>query len=199
MTITRAAVVPVLLFALAGCGGDGGTPEATETTSPPTVVETTEPTTPTVVETTAAPTGARCADRAGDGKDLDLTRVAVSRQDGELTVTWTTAKALPTTGTFLLSIFTATPEGDDAKQFGVKYQGGKQTAYFVFDMSEAQQENVPGAARRSGRVLTGTFPESGLSESFHWRAIASREGNDVDFCPEEGDDVLNPATITYSD
>lgn len=187
--------MPVLLFALAGCGGDGGKPEAVQTSNSPEPVETTEP---TEIESTAPPTGRSCSDRAGDGRDVDLTGVKVNRESGDLVVTWTTAKALPASGTVLLSIFTATPEGDDAKQFGVKYIDGRQSGYFVFDMGDARQENVDGTARREGRVLIGTFPESGLSESFEWRAIASRDGDDVDFCPEQGDDALNPATITYA-
>jgi hypothetical protein len=98
------------------------------------------------------------------------------------------------------AILASSPSGDRALQFGVKFQDGAQVAHYVFDAGSADQQNLPGAASLAGSVLTTDFPYGALAElgkTWKWSATTNVQGDDVDDCPDEGDDALNPRTVSF--
>jgi hypothetical protein len=85
-------------------------------------------------------------------------------------------------------------------QLGVKFLGGKQIAHFTFDFGSAQQQNVTGAVSLAGTMLAAEFPYdavAGLGETWKWSATTNVQGDDVDNCPDEGPDSLNPRTVSF--
>lgn len=189
----------VLIMGTSACGDE----PAPETAAPP---ETTlgQASTPTeqATPTTAATAGgsARCRDGKGDGKPMDLTMVALSQTGDSLSARFVMAAVPPRSGTVLWAIAASSEDGDKARQLGVKFLDGQQVAHFVFDSGSAQQENLSGRVSLQGATLTAEFPLSAvedLGEPWNWQATVNVEGDDVDTCPEPGDDVLNPRKLKF--
>jgi hypothetical protein len=136
------------------------------------------------------------ADKAGDGKGTnDLTGVTLKRDGDKLAVTFKTAQPTPSSGTALYAVDAWSGDGNTGYQLGVKYLGGKQIAHFVFNHGKATQANLTGDVNTKGNTTTATFPLSeldSLGESFKWSATYNIDGDDVDTCPEPGNDTLNP-------
>jgi hypothetical protein len=139
---------------------------------------------------------ATCTDKAGDGKeDNDLTGVTLKRDGDKLAVTVNTTHPIPTSGSALFAVSAWSEDGETGYQLGVKYVDGQQIAHFVFNPTTASQANLNGDVNTTGNTTTATFPLSeldSLGESFRWSAVYTIEGNDVDTCPEPGEDTLNP-------
>jgi hypothetical protein len=98
------------------------------------------------------------------------------------------------------AILAASPSGDQALQLGVRFQDGKQTTQYVFNVGSAEQQNLPTDASLAGTVLTARFPFGTVAElgkSWKWSATTNAGGDDVDDCPDEGDDALNPRTVRF--
>ncbi len=121
-----------------------------------------------------------------------LTDVDVdTAENGDVRVTWTLAKALPRTGTALLSVF-ITSGGDHLirRQIGYKVLDGVQIACFVFDYDRGFQDNLVGAADEySGgpiaervRVVVPARLMGGLSD-WGWRSVLNLDGVDVEHWP----------------
>jgi hypothetical protein len=106
----------------------------------------------------------------------------------------------PTAATVHWAILASSPSGNRALQLGVRFQDGRQTDLYVFDAGSADQQNLPGAASLDGAVLMVAFPYDAVAElgkTWKWSATTNVEGNDVDDCPDEGDDPLNPRTVSF--
>jgi hypothetical protein len=167
-------------------------------------------TTPSPTASSASPTESKpatlgsqaaCADKAGDGKGQgDLTRVRLTSDGRSLTAAFATKSPVTSTDTVLYSIDAWNKDGSQGYQLGVKYLNGQQIAYFVFDQVAGKQVNLDGMAKIDGSTVTAKFPireTEALGDSFKWSATLSVEGDDVDRCPEPGEDVLNPKTSTF--
>jgi hypothetical protein len=187
----RARTILVALAAamlLAGCIGSNGGAPSVPTTAPP--------------RTNLQPEveAATCRDKAGDGKPADIRSVALSHVDDRLVIRFELTARPPTAGTALWVINAASPSGGRALQLGVKFLDGKQIAHFTFDFGSAQQQNLTGAVSLAGTVLTAEFPYdavAGLGETWKWSATTNVQGDDVDDCPDEGVDSLNPRTESF--
>lgn len=143
---------------------------------------------------------ATCNDRQGDGKPLDIAAVKLTQVGDQLVVTFTTTTNPPSSGTTFWSLLVASSSGDKAGQLGVKFLDGQQIAHFVFDSGTAQQTNLEDQATVAGKTITARFPYAVVDSygpGWTWRAATSVNGDDVDACPEEGADPLNPGTLTF--
>lgn len=171
----------VLLASLAACGG--GAEESPEN-----------------VNSSALTGSASCKDKRGDGKGGDLTSVSLESDGDDLTATFEVTEPIPSNGTALFAIDAWNDAGDTGYQLGLKYEGGRQIAHFVFDQVDANQVNLDGEASTDGTTTTATFPVSEiakLGESFKWTAVYNVAGNDADECPKPSGDImeLNQATF----
>ena len=195
MAMIPAMAVPRLLFpvlaaALAACSAEGGeVAGATEApvvlTSPSASVTSTEPT----------PLGAPadysfCKDGSGDGGAIDFGGGKVRRDGDMLQVTWTLNDVPLATGTALYSVTASNADGTGTRQYGVKYQDGKQVGYFVFDFSTGKQQNVDGAANFNDSDLMANFPLSGLSDGFRYSLGGTVDGEDVERCPDDDSELI---------
>lgn len=180
--------VVLAVVALAGCAGSdngaGSAPTtAPSTTSPPVKAE-----------------AATCADKSGDGRPADIRSVALRHDGDQLVARFQLTSRPPGSGTVHWAILVSSPSGDRALQLGVKFLDGKQIAQYVFDAGSAKQENVPGDVSLAGTVLTAAFPYDAVAElgaTWKWSATTNVQGDDVDDCPDEGDDALNPRTVSF--
>jgi hypothetical protein len=81
-----------------------------------------------------------------------------------------------------------------------KWLDGELIAYFVFDSAEAQQQNLDGQPVVDGKVVTAVFPWDAVSDLgavWNWSATTTVEGEDADYCPEPGAEVLNPKKARF--
>lgn len=171
---------PVLLLTACGSGeAEAVDPPASSPSA------TTEPSSPAA---TTVDTSASCVSPAGDSTGvLDLTGVEVTASGDDVTITFTYAGEVPTTGSALWSVTVASADEQTARQLGFKVIDGTPSA-FVYDMSTATQENLTPASGPAGGTLTQTFAASagdGLGEGWTWHAVLSVEGTDVDTCVPE--------------
>jgi hypothetical protein len=192
----RGLVLAMLVALLAGCAGSDE-PTQPESTAASPATPGSEPT------TTGSPSPAQastCTDKRGDGESADI-RSVVLREDGDrLEVMFELTSQPPSAGTVHWAILASSPSGDRALQLGVRFQDGKQIAHYVFDVGSADQKNLPGAASLAGAVLTTAFPYAAVAElgrTWKWSATTNVQGDDVDDCPDEGDDALNPRTVSF--
>lgn len=144
---------------------------------------------------------AYCKDRTGDGRNgYDLTAVALKRVGGTMTLTFTTAKPMPTSGTALYAVDAWSKNGKAGRQLGVKFNNGNQIAHFVFNSNAATQQNISSEVNQAGKNVTATFPMSAIAavgDTFDWSAVYNVNGNDMDKCPQPGGDWLHPRQATF--
>jgi hypothetical protein len=192
-TLLLAALAAVLL---AGCTEGDDAAQWAPTTAPPT----TPSTAPSTTNPPPRAEAATCRDKSGDGKPADIKSVALRHNGDQLMVRFELTARPPTTGTVHWAILASSPSGDRALQLGVKFQDEKQTAHYVFDAGSAEQQNLPGVASLVGTTLTTEFPYDAVAElgdTWKWSATTNVQGDDVDDCPDEGDDALNPRTVSF--
>jgi hypothetical protein len=82
----------------------------------------------------------------------------------------------------------------------VKFLNGRRIGYFAFDSGIAKQVNLPGEPIVSATNIAATFPLAELPRygaQFDWQPVTSGSGQDVDFCPDKGGDVLNPKQLRF--
>jgi hypothetical protein len=124
----------------------------------------------------------------------------LAHTDDQLVVTFTTTAAAPTAGTALWSLMVASAAGDKSGQLGVKFLDGGQIAHFVFDFGTAQQTNLQRPVAVTAKTITASFPYTALDAlgvDWTWRAVTNVDGNDVDSCPQEGNDSPSPTKLTF--
>jgi hypothetical protein len=174
---------------LAGCvGGDDEVRSAPPTTATPTTGQLSK------VES------ATCTDKTRDGRPADIRSVALRHEGDQLVVRFELTSRPPIAGTVHWAILAASRSGDRALQLGVRFQDGKQTTRYIFDAGSAEQQNLPGGASLAGTVLTAQFPFDAVAEfgeTWRWSATTNVDGDDVDDCPDEGGDALNPRTVQF--
>jgi hypothetical protein len=152
---------------------------------------------PTESPSDAADAGAEdtgtCTDLKGDeeasGSAGDLLEVVLDKRGDQIGATFTTAKAAPTKGTVLWSIFAVAADGDTVVQLGAKIVDGKKSSVFVFDPdSTPEQTNLPASITLKGATMSTLFPASAvarLGDGARWRAALNVEGTDTDDCPNQ--------------
>ena len=148
-------------------------------------------------ETSAA--SATLKDEKGDAHLADLTSVRLDRTAEDLRITYQLADGLPRNGTAGIFLSVSSSDGSAVRQAGVKWLDGDQIAYFVYDFE--QQKNLPGEVVTKGNKIIAAFPLSEfapLGEIWKWSATTSLEGEDLDDCPDQGSDPLNPKKGTLS-
>jgi hypothetical protein len=180
--MTRVAVLPLAaLPVLAGCGS-GGDDEASRSSAG------------------GAGGTATCTDPAGDGGPADLTAVELAEGGEGLRATFTLAAPLDTaSGTQLLALLVSSKDGKTAKQLGAKWVDGVPLVV-VFDFGAGSQDLVDIEPQVDGGTVDVPFPRSalkGLGGTWDWRAVSNVGGQDVDACPEPGEDPGNPQQQTF--
>jgi hypothetical protein len=192
----------LLLAVATACSSSTNTPPANTAAAspPPSTFSQIPPAAPTTEASSAAGSGsssASCADAVGDGGGNDITAVTLQIDGQTLHTTWTFARPPATGGTALWQVTAASLDGNQVVLFGVKFAGGQQTAHFVFTDT---QLNLPDQAALSGKTLSADFPASyaeALGATWQWTAASTVDGQDVDACPEPGDDVLHPKQAMF--
>jgi hypothetical protein len=90
-------------------------------------------------------------------------------------------------------------DGKTAKQLRAKWVDGAPVV-FVFDFDAGSQELVDVEPQVDGGTVDVPFPRSalkGLGDTWNWRAVSKVGGQDVDTCPEPGEDPGNPKQQTF--
>jgi hypothetical protein len=184
-------------LALAACGGAGSTADPRPTTSPKQTAAASAQPSPS--DTAAKVKGSNvCTDAKGDSSTNDLRSVALKRDGDFLEVTWTMVKRDTGAGTAGFYLGLASADGNAAGQFGVKYLDGRQIAYFTF---QDTNKEITDAAKVTRTSVTGQFPMSELESygpNFTWFATTTRDGNDVDGCPNDNGDIMDPAVLRFA-
>lgn len=173
-----AALACAALVALSGCGGEDAAddPSADNDAAP------TSPQSSEASSEPAAPPSATCKLKGKAGGKATL-----EQSDNGLAMTFT-GLPVPQTGTALYSVTAHDAAGEQGGQLGVKYQGGEQIAYFVFDFGTAEQTNLEGEAETSPDGITATVADADLGplsgvEVASWSVAYNVNGNDVGTCP----------------
>lgn len=199
MPIHRHASIIVSTAVLLAACGSPSSPSSGDSTPTGTVLPI-SPATASTSSTVGQPHGhASATDNEGDGGDADLLGVGLGGSTSGLNVTYKLSTEPATTGTTLLAIFVTTPNGDQSWQLGLKYIDGDANV-FVFDMASGTQDNVDTTPQAQGGTVSVVFPAESvapLGSSFKWRAVTNVDGTDVDSCPDEGDDMLNPVMASF--
>lgn len=180
-------VVLLAAFFAAGCSPDGAEPnaDAEQRDSRPAPSSTAVDATGTEAPTEARRTYSFCKDGLNEGGAIDLAGAQVKRNGDVLNVTWNLTDGPPEAGTVLYSMTLVPDDGSGSRQYGVKYEDGKQVAYFVFDSATGKQQNVEDEAYLyDGDLQAAKFPLDGLPASFRYSVAATLEGEDVDRCPD---------------
>jgi hypothetical protein len=193
----RKLVLAVLAAVLVSCGGNDGQTQPESAAASTTARSELAPTT-----TSSPPSdqASMCRDRRGDGQSADIRSVVLHRDGDRLRARFELISRPPTVGTVHWAILASSPSGDRALQLGVKFQDGAQVAHYVFDAGSTDQQNVSGSASLTGGVLTADFPYDAVAElgkTWRWSATTNVQGDDVDDCPDEGADALNPRTVSF--
>lgn len=135
-------------------------------------------------------------DEKGDEQLGDVTSVTFVRTADELRMTVKTTEDLVWKDqecSVYLNLFSV--DGSKAMQAGVKWLDKRQIGYFVFDSVTATQQNIPGKATHTKKMVTATFPTETmqqLGQVWTWQLVTSVGGSDFDKVPEPGDDELHP-------
>jgi hypothetical protein len=191
-------LVLVGLLALAAWGGDGGGDAATTTTSTAGTSGTTRPTDPAAGPAPALPTAgtATCTDESSDTPDFtpgaDLIGVDVTATDAGLHVKFRLAGQVPTTGSTLWSVRARPRDGADT-QLGARLENGTRRP-FVYLFADRIEQDVPADAMVVGTdTVDVDFPTQALGSleaPFDWRAEATIQAEDVDYCPGGADTTV---------
>jgi hypothetical protein len=195
-----ATVLPALL--LIACGGNETPPEggqsASQTTGTAGSSTTTAPGPSVSGKTSTIETSNVCTDATGDAKTNDLRTVSLKRNGDHLSVTWNLVKRDTGAGTAGFYLNVASEDGNAAGQLGVTYNDGHQSGYFTF---RDTNKEIPGEAPTTRTSVTGSFPMAELQAygpNFTWSAATTRNGKDVDACPDSTGDILNPAKLRFA-
>lgn len=169
---------------LGGCGGGSepddlaaATPEAEQSEAAPTEAS---PQTESAGAVVSVPPS--CEDAEGDSSGaLDLTSVTVFRTPEAVIFGYTYSGTLPTSGSLL---FVAS---DGSKQYGYKLVDGQESSHFIFDFSNAKQENVEEDVQVGASETRVSFARDAVDVTKLTGATAtiSVDGSDIDECQLE--------------
>lgn len=184
-------------LALAACAG------LSEPTTDPTLGDDThvEPTTDTTATqgTSIPQASSECVDPTGDAAVGDIAAVELTSDADNLHVTWTLTQNEIESGTTGFYLSLASEDGMAAGQLGIKYLDGQQIAYFTFDGTNRE---ISATAQVTPTTVAGTFRLADLQPygtNFKWHATTTKDGADVDACPDPSGDILNPATVRFGE
>jgi hypothetical protein len=186
---------PRLLLVLVACATAGCVSGGPEGSGPVAVDPVQKSQTAAPAATEAASPSRRtysfCKDRLNEGGAIDLAGAQVQRNGGLLNVTWNLTDSPPEAGTALYSVTIVPDDGTGTRQYGVKYEGGRQVAYFVFDSATGKQQNVKDDAYLyDGDLQAANFPLNGLTDSFRYSVTATVDGEDVERCPDADGELV---------
>ena len=71
-------------------------------------------------------------------------------------------------------------------------------SYFTY---RDTNKEIADGAKVTPTSVTGSFPMSELEQygpHFSWSATTTRDGNDVDACPDDSGDFMNPAEMRFA-
>lgn len=180
------------LLLVPACGGDEEpSPQAQETT--------TQEDRP--APKPSKPQVASCIPAQRDDGDLGLQQTRLrSTGSGDLEVTWTTKKPMPTGPESVLYSVSAFNQADERYyQLGVKFLSGSQIAFFVFDFEEAYNYELGLAASVSGSRVQAVFPKDHVDKlgiPFRWYSAYSIEARD-DYCPDDAVSASGFKTLRF--
>jgi hypothetical protein len=117
----------------------------------------------------------------------------LERRGTELVVKWTSPVAKSNIGSTLFFIGVLNSSGH-IEQFGVRYVGGVQNQFYIFDTATQKQRTLLRTAKRAGGSVEATFPlaSTGIATRFHWYAKVNVGGTDVSACPRGGQAAMIP-------
>ena len=187
--ITVAGISCLALLGFAGCGSDAPDPSRSEP------INSASSSTPAKAsEEPASSSGAEatCKLKGSPGGTATL-----GQDPAGLTMTFT-GLPVPPSGTALYSVTAYDAAGEHGGQLGVKYQGGKQIAFFVFDFESGTQTNINGEAEASKDGVTATVPDADLGPLSgvavtQWSAAYNVNGDDLGVCPGGIDSLPFPS------
>ena len=201
--MSRAAVISLATvgaLALGACSTSASTPSSPAPASSRTISRPPPTSTPKATAASQAPAGNACDDPAGDGGPGDISNVSLSKVGNNLRVVWT-VKSWPKADQAGFYVNVSSADGSAAGQLGVKFLDGRRIGYFAFNSGTAKNVNLPGEPVVTATSVTATFPMAELSPygtQFEWQAVTTGSGQDVDFCPDKGNDSLNPNQLRFT-
>lgn len=177
-----AALSCVAALGFTGCGGGGDSGGAAGGPISPASSTSSPPKLPGSAGSSGGAGEAACKLKGSSGGAAKLV------QDGDgLTMTFT-GLPVKSSGTVLYSVTAYDATGEQGGQLGVKYQDGKQVAFFVFDFGAGSQTNLDGDSEDTGNGVTASIadddlgPLSGVKVA-QWSAAYAVNGDDVGVCP----------------
>lgn len=110
-----------------------------------------------------------------------LTTATLQRRGTEVVATWTVEGDVPSMDTWQLSTKLVGGPNGPIHQFGIKFDGGRLIAMYVFDHVAAQQYNHSGSPQRLGATWTAVFPvgDLGIADTGRWTAALTIGPTDV--------------------
>lgn len=184
------AVTVVLVLVLT----DGSPSPVTSTSTPPQGSTPVPSGTPVAPPPVAPPNEPRpeagpneCVDDLGDGGSVDLDRVQLAVEDGDLAVQFVLASGLPD-GESGLGVYLESGNGRAAYQLGIALVDGELDRFFLWN-GEDEDDLDPDAVRVDGSTVTALISERELrrlGEDWGWYGFAAVE-DALDACPGTAD------------
>jgi hypothetical protein len=127
-----------------------------------------------------------CSEPTADRGPVDLQQVSLSSLGERLTATFRLARP-PESVPGVLQLSLGIWSGDGAARRSLDVRWGDGVPHVrMYDVVQAQEEELPVRPDISGGTVTVQFPAaatSGLGRSWRWEAFATVDGTDVDDCP----------------
>jgi hypothetical protein len=127
-----------------------------------------------------------CSEPTADRGPVDLQQVSLRSLGDRLTATFRLARppeSVP--GVLQLSLGIWSGDGAARRSLDVRWGDGAPHVR-MYDVAQAQEEELPVRPDVSGGTVTVQFPAgatAGLGRSWRWEAFATVDGTDVDECP----------------
>ena len=134
----------------------------------------------------AVPATRDCSEPTADHGPVDLQQVSLRTLGDRLTATFRLARppeSVP--GVLQLSLGIWGDDGIARRSLDVRWVDGAPRVR-MYDVVQAQEEELPVRPDVSGRTVTVQFPATataGLGRAWRWEAFATVDGTDVDDCP----------------
>lgn len=169
---------------------------APDQVAPVTNTATPVPTTAPATEEAAPPPAAprpeaglnQCVDELGDAGAMDLDTVTLEMRDGDLTVRFELAAALPA-GESGVGLVTERRNKRETFQVSIAFRDGRLDRYFLWDGDDEHELDLDDV-RVEGTTIVAIFPDDELDrlgDRWRWSAFAAAAGSELDSCPAAGE------------